>query len=77
MTALIDTGSSENLISKNIVENLKIPYTKLIGCISMASSALKTEINGGFTAEIELLGKHYKNISMLVLADLCADVILG
>ena len=77
MTALIDTGSSENFISKNIVDKLQIPYTKHIGCVSMASSALKTEIHGSFTAEIELVGKHYKNKSMLVLSDLCADVIIG
>ena len=44
--ALIDTGSSENLISSKVIVNLKLSYQKKTGAVSMATQNLKSDIKG-------------------------------
>ena len=43
----------------------------------MAKSDVAEKVNGRSTADIELLGRHYKGLQLGIIPDLCADVILG
>ena len=77
LTALIDTGSSESYISKNIPlkEKWKVKASKSV--INMASTSLTNETAGHCNVLIEHKENVYEHIKLSLLPDLCADVILG
>jgi hypothetical protein len=77
LTTLIDTGSSDNFINKYIVNKYQIPYIKSSGSVSMASSSLKTKIKGYCKVNMTFQNQKYTDITLSILPDLCADVILG
>ena len=77
MSALIDTGSSENFISRSIVEKINLPFEKGSGTVSMATSSTSSNIEGYCVAYIQLQTRKYNNINFTILSDLCADIILG
>ena len=76
-SALIDKGSSDNFINKYIVDNYQIPYTKSSGSVSMALSSLSTKIHGYCRVNMIFQNQKYTNITLSILPNLCADIILG
>ena len=74
---LIDTGASDNFISETTSRDLDLKLKETKECISMAKSDVAVKVNGRSTADIELLGCHYKGLQLGIIPDLCADVILG
>ena len=76
--ALIDTGSSESFICKNIVHELKLTVNPFKSKVSMAESSLSVDIIGYVIINnMKMRGNNYANIKLLVLKNLCADVIIG
>ena len=76
-SALIDTGSSDNFINKYIVDKYQMPYAKSSGSVSMASSSLRTKIQGYCEVNMIFQNQKYAAIILSILPDLCADIILG
>ncbi|XP_066950829.1 uncharacterized protein [Macrobrachium rosenbergii] len=64
VNALIDTGSSENFISDNILKNMKLPATPYSGTISMAASHYVSPISGSCNVDIVVNGREvFRNLS--------------
>ena len=77
LTALIDTGSSDNFISTRIVNTMDLSTSKRNSVISMASSAISLKLTEYCTKNIIFNGYEYKQIDFTVLPDSCMDIILG
>lgn len=75
--ALIDTGSTTSFINDKLVQKLKLKIEPMTGNVTMASTVVQSSINGRCFVNIELLNNVYRNVELLVLPDLCANVILG
>ncbi|CAM1308932.1 Uncharacterised protein r2_g1910 [Pycnogonum litorale] len=76
VTALIDTGSSDNFINKNLVTALSLPVLPKAGYVSMASSDFRSKIDGCCKVSLDINDRNY-DVCLSILPDLCADVILG
>ena len=77
LKALLDTGSSENFLSKSVVHCLQLPVSQYNGTISMAAVSLKSSIKECCILDIKVQDRSYPKIRFLVLPDSCTDVILG
>ena len=77
LTALIDSCSSESFINEQVANRLKLTLSPSTRNISMALTTLKTDIIGCCTADITLNNSTYTKVKLIVLKDLCSDVILG
>ncbi|KAL7630179.1 UNVERIFIED_CONTAM: hypothetical protein RMT77_019682 [Armadillidium vulgare] len=76
VNALIDTGSSENFVSEAIVHLLKIS-TSYSGVVSLASSSYQSVIDKVCYCDIKVRGRLYFRIKLLIMKQLCTDVVLG
>ena len=74
---LIDTGSSENFVRHNLVEENKLVMFPDHGNVSMADESFSLNILGQCTVDIELQGETYQGIKLNALPSLCSDIILG
>ena len=74
--ALIDTGSSESYISSQLAKQicLKIHYVK--SSVSMAQSSTSVDVIGYVNVTVCLQGNMCGNTKLLVLENLCTEVIL-
>ena len=75
--ALIDTGSSSSFLDSSLVSKchaLKLPSTERI---TMASSSLFSTVDGSCHVDLKLQGHVYTNARLLVMKNLCTDVIIG
>ncbi|XP_024885915.1 uncharacterized protein LOC112463647 [Temnothorax curvispinosus] len=77
LKALIDTGSSLSFINHTFIKKCNIKVLPYFGKITMANSSLSTEITGQCKVNFKMKGCSYNNIVMLVMKDLCSDVIIG
>jgi transposase InsO family protein len=77
LNALIDTGSSLSFINHALVEKCRIKSLPYFGKIAMANSSLSAEPTGRCNANIEIEGYTYKGAAMLIMKNLCSDVIIG
>ena len=77
LSALIDTGSSENFVCHNVVQENKLVMLPDHGNVSMADESLSSNILGQCTVDIELQEETYEGIKLKVLPSLCSDIILG
>nr|XP_045611481.1 uncharacterized protein LOC123766425 [Procambarus clarkii] len=77
VNALIDIGSSENFIHKNIAEQSGLLIYPDNGAVSMATVSFSSKFLGQCSVDLELQGETYHGVNLKVLPDLCADVILG
>lgn len=75
--ALIDTGSSESFISYDFVCSRNITVYPFTGQVSMASTMLTSNVQGHCVVNITIHQHKYKGIKLLILKQLCSDVIIG
>ena len=76
--ALIDSGStSSSFIDKSLVHQLNIKVIPAKGEISLANFSLTTKIEGKCLINFTLDNRVYENVKVLVMENLCADIILG
>lgn len=75
--ALVDTGSSETYINEHFASIINVPIHSSTGYISMASTALQSQISGHCFVDLEMMEHKYRKLRLSVLSDLCADVIIG
>ena len=73
---LIDSGSTDSFIHPNLVDKFSLPMTKTNAKVQMASTSLFSPIISMCNIDIELNKVKY-NVTLKVMKDLCADVILG
>ena len=75
--ALIDTGSSDSFISLRVAEILHLDRYPTTHEIAMASTHHTSSTQGHCLVDLTL-GKHqYSKVKLLILQDLCADVVVG
>ena len=78
LNCLLDTGSSLSFIDRSVAEGCNLTISPFSGSVSMASSSLITGITGLCIAHhLQLLGHTYKDQKLLVMDNLCADVLIG
>ncbi|XP_014366187.2 uncharacterized protein LOC106717015 [Papilio machaon] len=75
--ALIDSGSSTSFINKNFAELLRLKRHPWKETVTLASKKNCSHVDGYCTATIKLCEHTYKQKSLYILEDLCADVIIG
>ena len=77
--ALFDTGSSVSLVSRELVQKLKIVRTRVHAKIkiSLASSAHRVNISSMCVVDLTLKERLFKNMKFYIVEDLCAPVLLG
>jgi len=75
--ALIDTGSSDSFVNSSLAKDRKWQIHPTDNTVCMASTSLRTSAHGYCIVELEVKSYTYRNVRVLVLRDLCADVILG
>ena len=75
--ALLDSGASENFISKSLVEKHHVPYTKELSRVTMASKLLHLQTQGLVKTTLKVQGRTYENTVLEVMPEACADIILG
>jgi len=77
ISALLDSGASENFVDKRLVDDLQLKIEGSSSEITMASTKLLAPTHGKTHACLSLLNRNYKNTSLEIMDGLCADVILG
>ena len=76
--ALVDSGStSSSFIVKSLVQQHKMKVIPAKGEISLANSSLTTKIEGECLINFTLDDRVYENHKVLIMENLCADIILG
>lgn len=75
--ALIDTGSSLSFINEELARLLKLRKKHCQQTITLASLCHTSPVSCYCNATIQLEKHCYKNAQLLVVRDLCADIILG
>ncbi|GFV22570.1 putative retrovirus-related pol polyprotein from transposon opus [Trichonephila clavipes] len=77
LSALIDTGSSIIFLNEKHVAKCKLKVEPYLGKISMANSSMVTEIEGFCKVNLKIENFTYQNVELLVMKDLCSDVLIG
>ena len=76
--ALIDTGSSRSFIDADTARSLrKLQINESNDVITMASNKHKIVLREQCKVEMELNGRYYMDVSLLLFDNLCAPVLLG
>ncbi len=75
--ALVDSGSSESFIHLGLVKSASLRTLPSSSTISMAASSLACKVVGCCYTDVVLDGRTYNNVRLLILPNLCSDVILG
>lgn len=75
--ALIDTGSSVSFIDRNIARMMKLQQRPYKHVINLASLSHTSSVDGVCFATLEINNHVYKQRPLLVIDNLCADVIVG
>lgn len=76
--ALIDTGSSRSFIDSDTARRLhKLQIYESNDVITMASNKHKMVLHEQCKVEMEVNGRHYTDVSLLLFDNLCAPVLLG
>ncbi|GFY06678.1 putative retrovirus-related pol polyprotein from transposon opus [Trichonephila clavipes] len=77
LSALIDTGSSLSILNEKHVAKCKLKVEPYLGKISMANSSMVTETEGVCKVNLKIENFTYQNVELLVMKDLCSDVLIG
>ncbi|GFS64928.1 putative retrovirus-related pol polyprotein from transposon opus [Trichonephila clavipes] len=77
LSALIDTGSSLSFLNEKHVAKCKLKVEPYLGKISMANSSMVTETEGVCKVNLKIENFTYQNVELLVMKDLCSDVLIG
>ncbi|XP_059053675.1 uncharacterized protein LOC131847961 [Achroia grisella] len=75
--ALIDTGSSLNFVNEELAHLLKLKQKPCQQIITLASLNHTSPVNCYCNATLQLNNHSYDNVKLLVVRNLCADIILG
>ncbi|XP_072401032.1 uncharacterized protein [Diabrotica undecimpunctata] len=75
--ALIDTGSSVSFINEDFANLCKLPRKPCTQTVSMASLSHTSEFKGVTTQNIKIGDHSYDNINLLIVKNLCANIIIG
>ena len=74
---LIDTGSSESFISKSFASKLGVKLSNCNNSITLASENHVSRTVGACHVNINLNEHSLRNVRLMVLEQLCCDIILG
>ncbi|KFD50088.1 hypothetical protein M513_09048 [Trichuris suis] len=77
VSCLIDSGSSESFVHPRVVKALGLNTCRSRMPVRMASASSTVTALGRTTATLLVKGRIYENVRLLVLPNLCVDVILG
>ena len=79
LDALIDSGSSITLLNHDVAvrQGWKIIKSASAESVSMASSSHVSKSSGSCSVEMYLLNDHLVDQKVIVMKDLCADIIIG
>ncbi|GFS73002.1 retrovirus-related Pol polyprotein from transposon opus [Trichonephila clavipes] len=77
LSALIDTGSSLSFLNEKHVAKCKLKVEPYLGKISMANSSMVIETEGVCKVNLKIENFTYQNVELLVMKDLCSDVLIG
>jgi len=77
MDALIDSCSSDNFISENAFQKLKVEKFHSNRKISLALTSAESRTLGSCNLSIFMRGCTYNNVRLEILKCLCSDIILG
>lgn len=77
LNGLVDTGSSLSFINEALVKKCRLKILPYEGSISMANSSLCTQIKGQCKVDLKVAEHSYNNIYLLIMKNLCSDVIIG
>lgn len=77
LTALIDTGSSENYLSHSVVAANKWSVYPSHQKVTMASTNYSSFTLGYCIVSIRFKDQYYRDVKLFVLNNLCTDVLLG
>ncbi|GFV79415.1 retrovirus-related Pol polyprotein from transposon opus [Trichonephila clavipes] len=77
LSALIDTESSLSFLNEKHVAKCKLKVEPYLGKISMANSSMVTETEGVCKVNLKIENFTYQNVELLVMKDLCSDVLIG
>lgn len=75
--ALLDTGSSLSFIDKNLAQTMKLRRKPCKQAITLASLSNISYVEGLCFANIQIGEHKYQRRPLLIIANLCADVIIG
>lgn len=76
-SALIDTGSSVSFINESFFKLTGLRKKPCSQTVSMASLSHISQVEGQTSQTIKI-GKHtYENVNLLIVKNLCADIIIG
>ncbi|GFT76012.1 putative retrovirus-related pol polyprotein from transposon opus [Trichonephila clavipes] len=77
LSALIDTGSSLSFLNEKHVAKCKLKVEPYLGKISMVNSSMVTKTEGVCKVNLKIENFTYQNVELLVMKDLCSDVLIG
>ncbi|KAL1446069.1 hypothetical protein WDU94_006611, partial [Cyamophila willieti] len=77
LKALVDTGSSLSFINRALLKKCRITPFPYHSKISMANSSLSTDITGQCKINLRVADNSYKDVTFLIMSNLCCDVLIG
>lgn len=75
--ALIDSGSSSSFVDADLVKELGLMITPETGSVILAETGCSSKILGSCTCDLILANHKYKSIKLLILNNLCCNVLIG
>jgi len=75
--ALFDSGASENFIDKKLADCLHLEVKEQASDVTMASTKLLLKTKGRVGTDVTVLNRNYPLVTLDVMQDSCADLILG
>ena len=75
--ALIDSGSTDNLIHQQVIDQLSLNVISIDSSVSIASIAHVKSVSRYVINNVIFKDRMYDSMKLSVLDDLCVDIILG
>lgn len=75
--ALIDTGSSVSFISQKLFQSMHLKKKPCLQTVTLATTNHVSHVEGTCTVTLKLDPHTYKDVELLIVSNLCADIIIG
>jgi len=75
--ALVDTGSTSSFIQKSIVQSMSLKTVPCSMNVFLASNSNQMHILNKCTVTLSTKTREYRNVELLIIENLCSDIILG